>query len=129
MRIHTAIAEETRRAVALRPRLLSLRETMVLAGIIEKEKEVRNDILRGVLPAANVIRIDNSRLCFHWPYVLTFAAVYGNRFLDSMEMRRVALEKSSLSQVDIQRKAASLRFILLPRHPHSRQGVSGVGRF
>src|ERR1700730_8688877 len=105
MRIHTAIAEETRRAVALRPRLLSLRETMVLAGIIEKEKEVRNDILRGVLPAANVIRIDNSRLCFHWPYVLTFAAVYGNRFLDSMEMRRVALEKSSLSQVDIQRKA------------------------
>lgn len=49
MRIHTAIAEETRKAVALRPRLLSLRETMVLAGIIEKEKEVRNDILRGVL--------------------------------------------------------------------------------
>jgi uncharacterized protein (DUF433 family) len=54
---------------------------------------VRNDIMRGVLPAANVIRMDNSHLCFHWPYVLTFAAVYGNRFLDSAELRRVALAR------------------------------------
>jgi uncharacterized protein (DUF433 family) len=94
MRIdNTAVVDRTRNAVALNPRLLSLRETVVLAGIPEREKDVRNDILHGVLPAANVIRLDNSRLCFHWPYVLTFAAVYGNRFLDSAELRRVALEK------------------------------------
>lgn len=88
-----AAVDRTRKAVALNPRLLSLRETVVLAGIAEREKDVRNDIAHGVLPAANVIRLDNSRLCFHWPYVLTFAAVYGNRFLDSTELRRVALEK------------------------------------
>ena len=94
MRTNSAAVEDrTRKAVALSPRLLSLRETVVLAGIDEREKDVRNDIMRGVLPAANVIRIDNSHLCFHWPYVLTFAAVYGNRFLDSAELRRVALEK------------------------------------
>src|SRR5262249_40170250 len=75
------------------PRLLSLRETMVLAGVISREKEVRNDIHRGVLRAANVIRFGDSRLCFHWPYVLTFAAVYGNEHLDSSELRRIALEK------------------------------------
>jgi uncharacterized protein (DUF433 family) len=88
-----AVVDRTRNAVALHPRLLSLRETIVLAGIAEREKDVRNDIMHGVLPAANVIRLENSRLCFHWPYVLTFAAVYGNRFLDSAELRRVALEK------------------------------------
>ena len=49
--------------------------------------------MHGVLPAASIIRMDNSRLCFHWPYVLTFAAVYGNRLLDSAELRKVALEK------------------------------------
>jgi uncharacterized protein (DUF433 family) len=93
MRACTVAAERTRTAVALNPRLLSLREAVVLAGIAEREKDVRNDILHGVLPAANVIRIDNSRLCFHWPYVLTFAAVYGNRFLDGPELRRIALQK------------------------------------
>lgn len=94
MRIdNTAVVDRTRKAVALNPRLLSLRETVVLAGIPEREKDVRNDILHGVLPAANVIRLDNSRLCFHWPYVLTFAAVYGNRFLNSVELRKVALER------------------------------------
>jgi uncharacterized protein (DUF433 family) len=66
---------------------------MVLADTVEKEKEIRNDILRGVLPATNVIRIDNLHLCFYWTHVLTFAAVYGNRFLDSAELRRVALDK------------------------------------
>jgi uncharacterized protein (DUF433 family) len=86
-------AAVARTAVAVRPRLLSLRETMVLAGVVNREKEVRNDIHRGVLRAANVIRFDNSRLCFHWPYVLTFAAVYGNEYLESTELRRIALEK------------------------------------
>jgi uncharacterized protein (DUF433 family) len=90
---HSAAVVDRTRAVALNPRLLSLRETVVLAGIAEREKDVRNDIAHGVLPAANVIRMDNSRLCFHWPYVLTFAAVYGNRFLDSAELRRIALER------------------------------------
>jgi uncharacterized protein (DUF433 family) len=94
MHTNAAIAERMRTAVAVSPRLLSLRETVVLAGITEREKDIRNDIMRGVLPAANVFRMDTSRLCFHWPYVLTFAAVYGNRFLDNAaELRRVALEK------------------------------------
>src|SRR5438045_2585936 len=48
---------------------------------------------RGVMSAENLIRIDNARLCFCWPHVVTFAAVYGNRFLDSAELRRVALDK------------------------------------
>jgi hypothetical protein len=39
------------RKALLRRRLLSLRETFVLAGTVEKEKEIRNDISRGVLPA------------------------------------------------------------------------------
>jgi uncharacterized protein (DUF433 family) len=93
MHYYTAIADRERRAVVLKTRLLSLRETMVLAGVAEREKEVRNDITHGVLRAANVIRIDNCHLCFHWPYVLTFAAVYGNKFLDNSQLRRVALEK------------------------------------
>jgi uncharacterized protein (DUF433 family) len=93
MRTNAAVAEHARTAVALIPRLLSLRETMVLAGIVDREKEVRNDIHRGVLRATNIIRFDNSRLCFNWPYVLTFAAVYGNEYLDSAELRRIALEK------------------------------------
>jgi uncharacterized protein (DUF433 family) len=95
MHAHSAIAvvDRASKAVAVSPRLLSLRETVVLAGVPEREKDVRNDIVHGVLPSANVIRLDNSRLCFHWPYVLTFAAVYGNRFLDSATLRRVALEK------------------------------------
>lgn len=92
MRAH-AVAEPTRRAVALNPRLLSLRETMVLAGVPEKEKEVRNDISRGVVPTASVLRIETARLCFRWPDVVTFAAVYGNRFLDSVELRKVALKE------------------------------------
>src|SRR5689334_11884015 len=89
MRTNAAVAEHARTAVALIPRLLSLRETMVLAGIVDREKEVRNDIHRGVLRATNIIRFDNSRLCFNWPYVLTFAAVYGNEYLDSAELRRI----------------------------------------
>ena len=93
MRTNTAVAERTRTAVALNPRLLSLRETMVLAGITEKEKEIRNDIARGVLPSGSVIRIDNSHLCFHLPYVPTFAAIYGNQWLEGMELRRVAFER------------------------------------
>src|SRR5262249_1387651 len=74
-------------------RLLSLRETMVLAGVDEKEKEVRNDISRGVLPTASVIRFDTARLCFHLPCVPAFAAIYGNNWLDGTELRRVAFEK------------------------------------
>jgi uncharacterized protein (DUF433 family) len=70
------------------------RETMVLAGTVEKEKEIRNDISRGVLSTANVVRSDNARVCFGWPHVAIFAAVYGNRFLDSAELRRVAIEKA-----------------------------------
>lgn len=92
MRTHAAV-ERTRNAVALNSRLLSLRETMVLAGVPEKEKEVRNDISRGVVPAASVVRMETARLCFRWPDVVTFAAVYGNRFLDSIELRKVALKE------------------------------------
>jgi uncharacterized protein (DUF433 family) len=88
-----AVAEPARKAVALNPRLLSLRETMVLAGVPEKEKEVRNDISRGVVPAASIVRLETARLCFRWPDVVTFAAVYGNRFLDSVELRKVALKE------------------------------------
>ena len=92
MRTNAAV-ERTRNAVALNPRLLSLRETVVLAGVPEKEKEVRNDISRGVVPAASVVRLETARLCFRWPDVVTFAAVYGNRFLDSAELRKVALKE------------------------------------
>jgi uncharacterized protein (DUF433 family) len=84
---------ESHGEIAVRDRVLSLRETMVLAGVLEKEKEIRNDVSRGVLPAAQVIRIDNARLRFRWPHVVGFRAVYGNRFLDSAELRRVALDK------------------------------------
>jgi uncharacterized protein (DUF433 family) len=93
MRTNAAAADPPRMAVAISPRLLSLRETIVLAGVVEREKEVRNDIHRGVLRGADIIRFDNSRLCFNWPYVLTFAAVYGNAYLDSVKLRRIALEK------------------------------------
>jgi uncharacterized protein (DUF433 family) len=92
MRAHPMVGP-MRKAVALNPRLLSLRETMVLAGVPEKEKEVRNDISRGVVPAASVVRFETARLCFRWPDVVTFAAVYGNRFLDSAELRKVALKE------------------------------------
>jgi uncharacterized protein (DUF433 family) len=44
-------------------------------------------------PAAHVIRGGNARLRLCWPHVVAFAAVYGNRFLDSAELRRVALDK------------------------------------
>jgi uncharacterized protein (DUF433 family) len=91
MRMNTASAG--RREVALCPRLLSLRETIVLAGVDSREKDIRNDIARRVVPTASVVRIDNARLAFHWPDVLTFAAVYGNRYLDNMDLRRVALER------------------------------------
>jgi len=91
--MHAHAVDDMRGAIAAIPRLLSLRETIVLADITDKEKEIRNDINRGVVPAATVIRIDNAHLCFNWPYVVTFAAVYGNHFLDSMELRKVALEK------------------------------------
>lgn len=87
-----AVVEPTRNAVVPHRRLLSLKETVILAGIAEREKEVRNDISRGVMPTT-VVRFDNSRLCFALPDVVTFAAVYGNRIFDTREMRRVALEK------------------------------------
>ena len=41
----------------------------------------------------SLIRTDNARLCFDWAHVVTFAAVYGNRFLDSAVLRRVAFDK------------------------------------
>ena len=90
---NNAAVDRTRNAVAPRPRLLSLRETVVLAGVAEKEKEVRNDISRGVVPAARVVRFETARLGFRWPDVVTFAAVYGNRLLDSIELRKVALKE------------------------------------
>jgi uncharacterized protein (DUF433 family) len=91
--MHThAFAEGAPNAVVPSRRLLSLKETVILAGISGKEKEVRNDISRGVMPIS-VIRFDNSRLCFALLDVVTFAAVYGNRLFDTREMRKVALEK------------------------------------
>ena len=99
MRTHAAV-ERTRNAVALSPRLLSLRETVVLAGVVEKEKEVRNDISRGVMPSASVVRLKTARLCFRWPDVLVFAAVYGNTHLFSADLRKVALEKMYFGSAD-----------------------------
>jgi uncharacterized protein (DUF433 family) len=93
MLTNSCVAKRPPNAVALNPRLLSLREAMVLAGVDKKEKEVRNDISRGLLPTASVIRFDTARLCFHLPYVPAFAAIYGNKFLDGVELRRVAFEK------------------------------------
>jgi uncharacterized protein (DUF433 family) len=93
MSTNTCVAERPRTDVALNPRLFSLREAMVLAGVPEKEKEVRNDISRGLLPSASVVRFDTARLCFHLPYVPAFAAIYGNELLDGGEFRRVAFEK------------------------------------
>jgi uncharacterized protein (DUF433 family) len=93
MRANIAVAERTGTAVALSPRLLSLREAVVLAGVDEKEKEIRNDIHRGVLPDVRIIRFDNSHLCFHFAYVPTFAAIYGNHLLDGRELRRAVFEK------------------------------------
>lgn len=123
MLTHTAAAvDRTRKAVALSPRLLSLREAVVLAGITEREKDVRNDILHGVLPSANVIRLDNSRLCFHWPYVLTFAAVYGNKFLDSTELRRVALEKVFIVATGCPNNSPAI-YSLAVAHPAARSGT------
>lgn len=74
------------RAVALRNRLLSLREAIVLAGIADKEKSVRNDISRGHI-SASVYRFDNSSRCFTWPSVLSFAAAYGNARVTSPDIR------------------------------------------
>jgi uncharacterized protein (DUF433 family) len=94
MRTNSCVAERPRNAVALNPRLLSLRETMVLAGVDnEKEKEVRNDISRGVMPSASIFRFDTAHLCFHLPCVPAFAAIYGNNWFDGTELRRVAFEK------------------------------------
>ena len=93
MPANIAVAERMGTAVALNPRLLSLREAVVLAGVDEKEKEIRNDIHRGVLPDARVIRFDNSHLCFHFGYVPTFAAIYGNHWLEGSDLRRVVFEK------------------------------------
>jgi uncharacterized protein (DUF433 family) len=93
MRANIAVAERTGTAVALSPRLLSLREAVVLAGVDEKEKEIRNDLHRGVLPDVRVIRFDNSHMCFHLAYVPTFAVIYGNHWLDGRELRRAVFKK------------------------------------
>ncbi|MGJ4883813.1 DUF433 domain-containing protein [Bradyrhizobium sp. HKCCYLRH3097] len=91
--MHThAVVERTRNAVVPSRRLLSLKETVILAGVAEKEKEVRNDISRGVMPTT-VVRFDNSRLCFALLDVVTFAAVYGNSLFGTREIRKVALER------------------------------------
>jgi uncharacterized protein (DUF433 family) len=91
--MHThAVLERRRNAAVPTRRLLSLKETVILAGVAEKEKEVRNDISRGVMPVT-VVRFDNSHLCFALLDVVTFAAVYGNRVFDTSEMRKVALAK------------------------------------
>lgn len=87
-----AVLERRRNAVVPTRRLLSLKETVILAGVAEKEKEVRNDISRGVMPMT-VVRFDNLHLCFALPDVVTFAAVYGNRVFDTREIRKVALAK------------------------------------
>lgn len=124
MHTSNAVAIRARAAVALNPpRLLSLRETVVLAGIPEREKDVRNDITHGVLPAANVIRLDNSRLCFHWPYVLTFAAVYGNRFLESTELRKIALEKVFVLATGCSEGGSAVYRSSIP-HPDARAGMA-----
>lgn len=91
--MHThAVLERRRNAVVPTRRLLSLKETVILAGVAEKEKEVRNDISKGVMPVT-VVRFDNAHLCFALLDVVTFAAVYGNHLFDTREMRKVALAK------------------------------------
>ena len=84
--------------IAVRPRYLSLRETVVLAGVSEKERCVRKDIEVGVLNAPRVVDMNTSTMCFNWPYVLTFAAVYGDDdLIDSRSLRKTALEKILLA--------------------------------
>lgn len=89
----TAAAAVPARAIAMRPRLLSFGEVIVLADITGKEKWVRNDITHGVFPAANVLRFEDARLCFNWPDVFTCAAIYGNDHFGDTELRRIAFEK------------------------------------
>lgn len=83
---------ETPRSRADVRAFLSLLEVAVLANI--SEKRVRKDIETGIL-RHRLVRWKDARLCFTWPHVYTFAAVYGN---DSMngKLRKVALEKSQL---------------------------------
>jgi uncharacterized protein (DUF433 family) len=71
--------------------LLSLREAMVIADV--SEKRVRKDIETGILKAPFVTRINDSRLCTHWSWVFTLAAVYGNVMLNG------ALRKKALTTV------------------------------
>lgn len=89
-----ATTEESHTALVPRPRYLSLRETVVLAGVSEKEKCVRKDIEVGVLSAPRVVDFNGAQMCFNWPYVVTFAAVYSDdEFVDSRNLRKSALEK------------------------------------
>lgn len=78
---------------AVRPRYLSLRETVVLAGVPEKEKCVRKDIDAGVLAAPRITHLRDAHMRFNWPYVVTFAAVYSDDcMVDSRVLRKTALE-------------------------------------
>lgn len=70
--------------------VLSLREAVVLAEV--PEKRVRKDIETGVLTHPFVSRIDGSKLCTHWTFVFTLAAVYGNHYLTGGQ-RKLALAK------------------------------------
>lgn len=70
--------------------LLSLREATVLAEV--SENRIRKDIETGVLKAPFVTRINDSRLCTHWSYVFTLAAVYGNKYMPGALRKRVLHE-------------------------------------
>jgi uncharacterized protein (DUF433 family) len=85
------LATDSSRAVTTKSRLLSLREAVVLAGVAEKEKCVRNDISRGHI-SASVYRFDNSHRCFTWPSVVSFAAAYGNARVTSPDLRWLVFE-------------------------------------
>ena len=91
--MHNDAAKIERQAVKSPSRLLSLRETMVLSGTTEREKDIRNDIAHGAFPETNVIRLSDTHLRFQWPHVWVFAAVYGNKLLRDPESRRSALQK------------------------------------
>jgi uncharacterized protein (DUF433 family) len=96
-----------------------------LAGITEKEKNVRNDITHGVFAGARLVRLDDAHLCFNWPYVPTFAAVYGNEIFDSAELRRVALDKVFLAASGGLMGIACLRDMTAWKHVLTTCALSG----
>lgn len=85
--MHTTLTTRNASAPSDARMFLSFNEAVMLAEA--SEKRVRKDIETGMLKAPFVTRFRDSRLCFHWPYVFTLAAVYGNEGLPGGMRKRV----------------------------------------